>query len=151
MPLMFSGDLQRAALLGMRAFLSLSVALAVASTLTFVEVPGALAALRVPSGLVRVLSAMLSQFSLLRDTARRLLLARSLRGARRFDIGPDVLASLLVVSAARAERVELALSLRGFDPSGLGDKSALRARDTFPLAIAGLFALAIHAMSVLGS
>jgi energy-coupling factor transporter transmembrane protein EcfT len=40
-----------------------------------------------------------------------LILARQLRGARRF--GPEVLAQLLVRTTERAERVDLAMRLRG--------------------------------------
>jgi energy-coupling factor transporter transmembrane protein EcfT len=55
-----------------------------------------------------------------------------------------MLAALLARSATRAERVELALRLRGYDERERPEGVPLALRDAPTLAIAAIAALAVH-------
>ena len=76
--------------------------------------PSALRSLGAPRLLAATIHTMLWQAEHVGDEGRRLLLARRLRGCRE-RFGPDLLAQLLVRTTARAERVDLAMRLRGAD------------------------------------
>jgi energy-coupling factor transporter transmembrane protein EcfT len=143
-PLLLVGDAQRGLALSARACSSLLTALAFASTFRPAELPPALAALGLPRTLVRLLGSMLRQAGAVSSQARRIVLARRLRGARGRQVSAEVLASLLAKTAERAERVELAMRLRG---AGLGEASAQRrlgAGDLPALGASAAAAVAIH-------
>jgi energy-coupling factor transporter transmembrane protein EcfT len=106
-------DPPRALAVGARAVAALVVALSVASRIELASLPGALRVLGAPRELAATVHAMLWQIEHVADEGRRLLLARQLRGAER--VGPEVLAQLLIRTGARAERVDLAMRLRGAD------------------------------------
>ncbi|MEB2310205.1 MAG: hypothetical protein OZ921_13130 [Sorangiineae bacterium] len=136
LPSLLAGERARALLVGGRALTATLAALAVASTLAAHEVPGALGALGVPGALASVTATMLRQLGAVRDEGRRLALARELRGARGAGFGAGTVAALLVRTAERAERVELAARLRGSTPRGEAGRARLRAADAL-LVLAG--------------
>jgi len=138
-PLLFVGRGQAALLLGGRASLALLAALSGASTLRAHEISEALLTLRVPHAITGVVDSMLHGLGAVREEGRRLLLARQLRGVRGLGIGPELLATLLERTAERAERVELAQRLRGFDPSAISKSARPSLRD---LAVIGVSATA---------
>lgn len=108
-------DLERALWLGGRAAAALLAALALASTIPPAELGPALSALGAPRGVSAVVASLLRQTGSIAAEGRRLALARSLRGATGIGASTEMLAALLARSASRAERVELALRLRGYD------------------------------------
>lgn len=144
LPLLIAGDPARALALGARATLAVGVALAVAASLQLDELPGALSALRVPAALAAVVETMLRQLGSVRDEGRRIVLARQLRGARGFGVGPEVLSALLVRTSARAERADLAMRLRGFNPAAARAEAGLRARDLPLLCLALALVVLLH-------
>lgn len=111
-PFVLAGQTARAADVAFRASAAIALALSFAATLSLAELPRALATLRAPRALSGAVHALLWQLEHVGDEGRSLLLARRLRGARG-AFGPEVLSSLLARTAARAERVEVALALRG--------------------------------------
>ncbi len=143
-PLLLSGESARAGLLGMRALFAVSVALSIASTVPLAEVPGALGALGVPDALCAVTGTMLRQLGAVRDEGRRLVLARKLRGARGPALGAGTLATLLLRTADRAGRVELAMRLRGYTAAEASAHSGLRARDALVVLASVTCAVAVH-------
>jgi energy-coupling factor transporter transmembrane protein EcfT len=143
LPIAFA-EPERAGSLAARAVLAVTAALAIGSTIPSSRLGSALAALGVPASLAAVIATVLRQVDLLVVEGRRLSLARSLRGARGASASVDTLATLLARSAARAERVELAMRLRGYaiDRSRPGVSLALR--DMPLLMIAAAASVAIH-------
>lgn len=141
-------DPQRAALLAARATLALTAALAIASTIPSGRLGPALSALGLPASIAAVLTTLLRQLTLLGSEARRLWLARRLRGARGVGASTEMMAALLVKSAARAERVELAMRLRGYDERHAPAGVVLRVADTPALACAALVATALHVVAL---
>lgn len=142
LPLVIAGQTTQALAMGARASLAVGVALAVAATLQLDELPGALAALGVPTALARVVETMLRQLSSVQAEGRRIVLARRLRGARGFGVGPEVLSALLVKTSARAERAELAMRLRGYNSGAARKQSQLCLRD-LPLLLVVLSAVVL--------
>jgi energy-coupling factor transporter transmembrane protein EcfT len=140
-PFVLAGRPDRAAEVGVRAGLALTITLASASRLELRELPVALVSLRVPRELASTLHALLWQLEHVADEGRRLLLARRLRGATGV-IGPEVLSALFARTTLRAERVELAVALRGSDP--LGERRALSRLDLGITAVACVLAWALH-------
>jgi len=140
-PFLLAGQPERAANVGVRAALALTVTLALASRLELRELPATLVSLRVPRELASTLHALLWQLEHVANEGRRLLLARRLRGATGV-IGPEVLSSLFARTTLRAERVELAVALRGGDP--LGERRALSWVDVIAAAIALALGWALH-------
>lgn len=134
--------------LAVRSGACTATAVALLSELDPLTLESALLSLRVPPVLAAVVGTLLRQAEALVVDGRRLVLARQLRGARGRAIGPEILARLLLRAHAQAERVQLAATLRGYDPRLISRPTAwLAARDR--LAFAGglsvasaLFALA---------
>ena len=147
LPLVLSGQTAQALGLGARAALAVTVALAVFASVTLEELPGALRALAVPRALCAVVETMLRQLGSVEDEGRRIVLARKLRGARGWGVGPEVLSALLVRTSARAERVELAMRLRGYSPDAARQQARLGWRDAPLLAAVVLAALALHVVA----
>jgi energy-coupling factor transporter transmembrane protein EcfT len=116
LPFVITGNVERAALLAARAAAAVTVAIAVGSTLKQNDLAPALAALGVPGALTRVVATMARQLGSVTDQGRRLVLARNLRGSHGSAVGVEVIATLLLRTAARAERVDLAERLRGGPP-----------------------------------
>lgn len=139
LPLVLVSSAERSAEIVARAVGAAVVAAAVASTLALAELGPALAALGVPRALSSAVHALLWQLEHVGAEGRRLILARQLRGARRF--GPEVLAQLLFRTAARAERVDLAMRLRGASAPAAGRISR---RDLPALCAALAAAVALH-------
>lgn len=92
------------------------VALALSTTWRAHELGPALAALGVPRALGEVVSHMTRQFAGVADEGRRLVLARKLRGGDG-AVSVELVSTLLIRTALRAERVGLAAELRrgGYD------------------------------------
>lgn len=143
-PLVISGHFDQAAVLAARATLGVGIALSVASTLALDEVPGALRALGLPAALGAVTATMLRQLGAVRDQGRRMVLARALRGARGAGLSAGTLAALLVRTADRASRVELAMQLRGYSLAEAATRSALRVRDAAVVAACTASAVVVH-------
>ncbi|MCA9595025.1 MAG: hypothetical protein KC776_17005 [Myxococcales bacterium] len=140
LPFVLAGDTAVAARLAARAVSAVGVAIAVGATLRVNELAPALAALRIPTAITRVVATMARQLGSVTDEGRRLVLARKLRGSHGSAVGVEVISTLLLRTAARAERVDLAERLRGGPPAP--DRSRLR-RSDLPfllacVAIAGL-------------
>lgn len=145
LPFLFVGDIERATKLGLRALGAATVALSFTSNLSGTELAHALGALRAPVALVEVIEGLASQLDSLRSTAKRILLARRLRGAQGLAGTISVLPELLVRSAERAERLGLARRLRGFDHAQL--KSKFQRHDLGPLVLAFGSATLLHALA----
>ena len=145
LPFLLVGDFERATKLGLRALGAATVALAFTSRLSGTERAHALGALRAPVALVEVIEGLASQLDTLKSTAKRILLARRLRGAQGIAGSISVLPELLVRSAERAERLGLARRLRGFDHAQL--KSKFQRQDIGPLLLAALSATLLHALA----
>jgi len=145
LPFLLVGDFERATKLGLRALGAATVALAFTSRLSGTELAHALGALRAPVALVEVIEGLASQLDTLKSTAKRILLARRLRGARGIAGSISVLPELLVRSAERAERLGLARRLRGFDHAQL--KSKFQRQDIGPLLLAAISATLLHALA----
>lgn len=143
-PLVLAGQATQALMMGTRATLALGVALAVAASLRLDELPGALSALRVPAALASVVETMLRQLQSVQDEGRRIVLARRLRGARGFGVGPEVLSALLVRTSARAERAELAMRLRGYSPEAAREQARIGGRDLPLLGLVVALAVLLH-------
>ena len=144
LPLLFAGQAAAAVRLGARGCLTLTVALAFASTFSVIELAGALSALGMPRPLCAVISSMLRQLGAVRTQGRSLLLARRLRGAAGSGLGADVLGSLLARTAERAERAELAARLRGHELVSARRRSGLRVSDAPLLMCVAALALGLH-------
>jgi energy-coupling factor transporter transmembrane protein EcfT len=106
-------DAELGARITTRALCVAVATLAFASTQKPHELGAALRGLGVPRSLSAVVATLTRQAARLVPEGRRLLLARELRGARTWWVGPDVMAHLLVRTTRRAERVALAAELRG--------------------------------------
>jgi energy-coupling factor transporter transmembrane protein EcfT len=143
-PLLFAGQRATAAQLGARGCLTLTVALAFASTFSVGELAGALSALGVPRPLCAVTSSMLRQLGAVRAQGRSLLLARRLRGATGSAFGADVLAALFERTAERAERAELAARLRGHELVSARRRARIRISDAPLLICVAALALSLH-------
>jgi energy-coupling factor transporter transmembrane protein EcfT len=137
-------DLDRAVWLGGRAAAALVAALALASTIAEAELGPALSALGAPRGVSAVVASLLRQTGSIAAEGRRLALARSLRGATGIGASTEMFAALLARSAQRAERVELALRLRGYDERVRRPGVRLALGDVPAIAAAVLAAVAVH-------
>jgi len=145
LPFLISGDLTRAARLGLRALGAATVALTFTSRLSGTELARALGGLRAPAALVEVLEGLALQLDSLKRTAERLVLARRLRGARGIFGTLSVVPELLVRSAERAERLDLARRLRGYEYAR--SRSHLSRQDLWPLLTAVAGAVLLHALA----
>ena len=145
LPFLLSGQLERAARLSLRALGAATVALAFTSDLLGAELARALGALRAPAALVEVLEGLTLQLDSLKTTCGRLLLARKLRGARGLRGSASVLPELLVRSAERAERVDLARRLRGYHY--VRPERSFARQDIWPLSIAFASATLLHVLA----
>jgi energy-coupling factor transporter transmembrane protein EcfT len=144
-PFILTGDVDRILLLSLRGVGAATVALAFTSDLSGMDIARALSVLRAPKPIVEVLEGLALQLDSLNNTAARLLLARKLRGARRFSGMNNILPELLVQSAERAERIDLARRLRGYQPSPPARTFARQ--DFWPLLIAGASAALLHTLA----
>jgi energy-coupling factor transporter transmembrane protein EcfT len=137
-------DPARASLLAGRALCAALAALAIASTIPAAELGPALSGLGVPRGVSTVIASMLRQAGSIATEGRRLALARSLRGATGLGASTEMFAALLARSSLRAERVELALRLRGHDESARPAGARLGLGDVPAVAAAAVAALGVH-------
>lgn len=117
---LFIADAERGLSMALRAGSAAFAGSCIASTLSLTELGPGLAGVGVPRALASVVHTLLWQLEHVGSEGRRLILARRLRGARRF--GPEVLSQLLLRTAARAERVDLAMRLRGADGAPVGPR-----------------------------
>ncbi len=141
-PLWLTGDVARANRLALRAFAAAWCATLILSQLTLPRLAPALRALGVPLALRSAIHTLVWQLEHVAEEGRRLILARELRQARRF--GPEVLSELLVRTAARAERVDLALRLRGVHDPSARSRYAYGALDVATLAACLGLGVALH-------
>lgn len=144
LPFLLSGQGERAVHLSLRALGAATVALAFTSDLLGPELARALGALRAPTALVEVLEGLTLQLDSLKTTCGRLLLARKLRGAHGFLGAASILPELLVRSAERAERVDLARRLRGYHY--VRPERSFARQDVWPLSIAVASAALLHVL-----
>lgn len=142
-PLFWVGERERAFGLLARAMLALTVAVCAASSVREEELAPALRTLGLPAGLTLIVQTMLRQLSRVKDAARSLILARKLRGARGPAVGARMLSALLIRTADRAERVGLALELRGGPLPSARTRFCFSAGDATFLSAAGCAALLI--------
>jgi energy-coupling factor transporter transmembrane protein EcfT len=143
-PLALAGRAGVACAVGARALIASLAALAMASTLAPFELGGALRALGVPSVLSGVIEVMLRQVSILEVEGRRIVLALQLRGATRSAVATHVPAALLMRSIERAEHVELAMRLRGYDVEHAAERARLRRSDAKLLMLSVLAVASVH-------
>jgi energy-coupling factor transporter transmembrane protein EcfT len=141
-PLLLAAEPARALAIGFRALAAALVALAIASTLSIAQVPRALRALGMPQILASTIYAMVWQLEHVSDEARRLLLARRLRGAT--GIGPGVMTSLLVRTRLRADRVSLAMELRGATAESATPTTRFTPRDAVVVVLALFAVFGLH-------
>ncbi len=144
LPVLLAGHARHAFELGFRAMLALITALSFAATLSIIDLPSALSSLGLPRPLARMLGTMLRQAGAVQAQGQRILLARKLRGAKGGAMSAEVLASLLTSTAERAERVELAMRLRGADLATPKAGQGLGPRDLPLLLASSCAAIAIH-------
>lgn len=145
-PWALAGDFARALELAGRASAASLIALAFASTVALDQLPSALRALGLPADFTSTVHGMLWQVGHIGTEGRRLVLARRLRGARGV-IGPEVLAELLVRTTARAERVELAMQLRGAHSEAAARRVPLAARDLPAMIVALALGIGLHLLA----
>jgi energy-coupling factor transporter transmembrane protein EcfT len=144
LPLLLSGRPHEAGAIALRACLATVAALAFASTIAPGQLGAALLSLGVPPVLGATIETMLRQLSTLESEGRRIAFALRLRGARGSTLTTHVCAALLVRSAARAERVDLAMRLRGYDVRYSARSSRLRASDLPALVLLAAAAAALQ-------
>jgi energy-coupling factor transporter transmembrane protein EcfT len=144
LPFIVTGEWVTAARLGLRALSAATIALTFTSDLSGPGLATALGTLRAPASLVEVIEGLALQLDSLRNVARRVVLARKLRGARGLKGSATVLPELLVRSAERAERLELARRLRGYERR---QRDPLTLKDLLPASFALLGALLLHAIA----
>ena len=137
-------DPMRGASIAIRATLATTAVLAITSSIPFARLGPALAALGLPRGFSAVVTTLLRQLGSLGSEARRLQLARTLRGASGRALSGELVAALLTRSAARAERAELAMRLRGYDERQKLPGTSLVASDGALLCSAALAAALVH-------
>jgi energy-coupling factor transporter transmembrane protein EcfT len=143
-PLLWAGRASDAGSIAARSVLALATALAFAAALGPGELAAGMRALRAPVALTMVVATLLHKLALARDEARRIGLARRLRGARGPTLGADAFVSLLVGTARRAERAELALSLRGHSLEEAAWRARLRPADATVLLAVSFAAISVH-------
>ena len=143
-PVAFAAGVEHAARLSARAIAATATAIATAGSVPAHELGRGLAALGVPRAVAAVLAGALRQTSVLGEEARRLLLARRLRGYTGYRAGASLLGVLLGRAADRAERIDLATKLRGCSPTGALGRTHLSRADVPAIATAGAAAIALH-------
>jgi energy-coupling factor transporter transmembrane protein EcfT len=97
----------------LRAVFCLTIALSMGATLSRSELVRALESLRVPRTLTQTVRVLLHTLASLERVGKGLVLARKLRGGSSFGSLLSVIPGLFLASATRAEKVDLAMSLRG--------------------------------------
>ncbi len=142
-PLALSMDLARVVVIALRAVGAALASACLASTIPLRELGPALVAVGTPRSLASAVHTLLWQLDHVGAEGRRLMLARRLRGAERF--GPEVLSQLLVRTAARAERVDLAMRLRSAD--GAPEASRFGAVDALVCLSALAVVVALHGIA----
>jgi energy-coupling factor transporter transmembrane protein EcfT len=94
------------------------------------------------------LATLVHQLGAIRAEAQRIGLARRLRGARWSAAAPDAFVTLLLGSVRRAERAELALSLRGYALDVQAERAKLRRKDVPALVAVALAAVSVHIVAL---
>jgi energy-coupling factor transporter transmembrane protein EcfT len=145
LPFLAIGDFERGIRLSLRALGAATVALAFTSDLAAPDLARALSALRAPTPLVEVIEGLTLQLDSLKGTYRRLLLARRLRGAQGWSGAASLLPELLVRSAQRAERLDLARRLRGYECQR--PARSFGRQDILPLLVAAASAAILQALA----
>ena len=122
---------ERAALLFARAWVSVAWTLIIVSTTPLPMILAALERFRVPRGLLAATAMVYRYLWVLMQETGRVLLARRLRGGGApWRSGAAILSTLFSRSFARAERIEMALRLRGVEGFPIGAALDWRSGDT---------------------
>lgn len=143
-PFLLSGDIDNATRLGLRALGAATIALLFTSDLSSSALAGALRTLWAPVAFVEVLEGLALQLDSLRNLAGRIVLARRLRGASGLRDSVTILPELLVRSAERAERLDLARRLRGYD---VKRRARMTALDLLAPLLSASAALSLHVLT----
>ena len=114
LPIAVSFGASHGLLVGARALLAVASAAALLGGTPASRLAPALRGLGIPSAVTTTLAAALRLSGLLVDEGRRLVLARRLRGDRSILAGGAVLGALFTRAVTRAERMDLAMALRGY-------------------------------------
>jgi cobalt/nickel transport system permease protein len=144
LPIAWARGLEPAVFTTVRAACAIATAVAVAGAIPRESLGPALRGIGVPAALAAVVAAALRQMALLREEGQRLLLARRLRGSAGYRGGANLVGVLFLRAARRAERVELALRLRGASPERALTAARLSPGDAPFVALSFFAALAIH-------
>lgn len=115
-----SGGLRQALLLFARAWLAVSFMILLVNTTPFDRLLASLRSLRIPALFVLLLSFLYRYLYLLWDEAERLQRARNLRyyggsWLRQIPVAGHLVSTLFLRSYERAERVQMAMTTRGWD------------------------------------
>jgi energy-coupling factor transporter transmembrane protein EcfT len=145
-PFLLGGQFEAAARFTFRALSAALVVLTFTAGMSPADLARALASLRVPQSLVEVVDGLLLEFDSLAPVARRIVLAQRLRGARGLSIFVRLVPELLVQSAERAARVDLARRLRGYSTSR--DARTLAPADLLSVFGAVSCALLMHVLAL---
>ncbi len=133
------GGVEKALRLLARAWVSILVTLLLAMTTPLSSILTALERWHFPRGFLEVCSLVYRYLWVLLEEGRRLLLARRLRGgtAPPWRSGGRILATLFARALGRAQRIEIALRLRGYRGTlPLGRRLAWTGRDSRRLLLA---------------
>jgi energy-coupling factor transporter transmembrane protein EcfT len=135
--------------LGFRVALAMMATLPLAASTSLVALADALASLKLPSVFVQTTAATARGVQILRSEAQRLSRARQLRAPdrqirTRIALYGDLSATLFARGIQRAERSELAWTLRGFDGSSQRVTS-------YPLSLRDVFVVMFFTIATLAS
>jgi energy-coupling factor transporter transmembrane protein EcfT len=144
LPIAWARGLEAALFTAVRAACAIATAVAVAGAIPRERLGPALRGIGVPAALAAVVAAALRQMAELREEGQRLLLARRLRGRAGYKGGANLVGVLFLRAARRAERVELALRLRGASTERALTAARLSPGDAPFVALSFFAALAIH-------
>ncbi len=113
LPFALGGDMERLGQMLLRTTTATLAAVAMSLSIRGTELSGALESLRAPRAIAQMVAHTTAQLGSIASEGKRLVLARKLRGARGTSANLELMSSLLIRCAERAERRALASELRG--------------------------------------